>query len=386
MPRREPSMIRHVYWLGVVACVGGLCALAPAIAQAPAAYEIEHRTLERTPDRFHAKRRLKRDKTLDALKRNPTPIDVSPFLVVVEDKKWKPGGTVTVAFKGGDAELHEKIAGVATEWSPHANIKFDFGRDPATGKYRSWRRSDKTYKADIRIAFRDPEGGYWSLLGTESRDPEVAPPGDASMNLEDFDKELPADWRGTVRHEFGHALGLEHEHQSPAGGCDDEYRWKDDPGYKPTRNENDEFIVDSKGRYPGLYRSLGGPPNEWTKKDVDAQMRQLTNSSAYKFGPFDKNSIMKYAFDAWMFKKGKASPCYSEGDNETLSTEDKARVAKFYGKDAPPDAGAAGAGPASAAVTASAPVDQIAKLRAQVARSPYLTRLLEFRLRQLQSP
>lgn len=43
-------------------------------------------------------------------------------------------------------------------------------------------------------------------------------PGQASMNLAGFDIALPADWQAVVRHEFGHALGFEHEHQSPAGG------------------------------------------------------------------------------------------------------------------------------------------------------------------------
>jgi hypothetical protein len=70
------------------------------------------------------------------------------------------------------------------------------------------------------------------------------------MNFEGFDKGTPSDWEGTVRHEFGHALGLEHEHQHPEGGCDAEWRWNDDAGYIPTRDKDGGFTRDKQGRYP----------------------------------------------------------------------------------------------------------------------------------------
>jgi hypothetical protein len=53
-------------------------------------------------------------------------------------------------------------------------------------------------------------GGYWSHVGKDSIDSTLSGggPGEASLNLDSFDKSLPSDWRGIVMHEFGHALGL----------------------------------------------------------------------------------------------------------------------------------------------------------------------------------
>ena len=45
------------------------------------------------------------------------------------------------------------------------------------------------------------------------------------MNLGGFTEELPDDWEATVLHEFGHAIGFLHEHQSLNSTCEEEFRW-----------------------------------------------------------------------------------------------------------------------------------------------------------------
>lgn len=67
--------------------------------------------------------------------------------------------------------------------------------------------TDNINDSNIRITF-DPNGGAWSLLGTDCnyRDFKRKP----TMNLGWLDV-------ATTIHEFGHALGMVHEHQNPRG-------------------------------------------------------------------------------------------------------------------------------------------------------------------------
>jgi hypothetical protein len=129
-------------------------------------------------------------------------------------------------------------------------------------------------------------------------------------------------------HEFGHAIGFEHEHQNALVPCD--FRFEDEPGYVPTTDSFGQFMPDPHGKRPGLYTLLGGPPNNWPKAVVDFNLRPLPDSSAYLTGTFDKDSIMKYFFPEWMFIAGASSSCFSSEENLTLSAGDKQGAAKLY--------------------------------------------------------
>ena len=73
------------------------------------------------------------------------------------------------------------------------------------------------------------------------------------MNFSGFDIAPPPDseFARIVIHEFGHALGLEHEHQSPFSSCENEFKWD------------------------VIYATLASPPNNWPKERVDFNMRAL---------------------------------------------------------------------------------------------------------------
>jgi hypothetical protein len=234
---------------------------------------------------------------------------------------------VTVAFKGGSPELRQQIADAVKDWISGTSLRIDFGNSAGTNSFREWSTSDASYKADIRISF--DQAGYWSLVGTDGTDPSIVKAKQASMNFGRFDQNLPTDWRGVVLHEFGHALGFEHEHQSPVGPCEAEFRWNDDPGYVKTKDIYGQFTRDSQNRWPGIYTLLGGFPNKWSKDQIDFNLRRLPDSVDWRLSDFDKLSIMKYYFDKVFFKNGEYSGCYSK-ENVVLSDDDKKAVAETY--------------------------------------------------------
>ena len=279
--------------------------------------------MERYPERLQARIEL-RQRALSTIR--PPAGGFSPRSIINLTKHWRVGQTVTVAFRGGDTRLHRDIATAVTEWTQFANLTFDFGINPATGSYRSWSKSDTNFTADIRVSF--DQTGYYSHVGNDSINRDVARPGEESLNLEGFDQQLPDDWKAVALHEFGHAIGFEHEHQSPIAPCD--FRYNDDPGYVQTRDSFGQFIKDPQGRRPGLYTFLGGPPNNWPRAVVDFNLNQLPDSRAYDVGPFDKDSIMKYFFPDWMFVAGTNSACYTGAENLVLSDGDKQGAAKVY--------------------------------------------------------
>lgn len=289
--------------------LGVLFSLATAGGAALAA-DVDVPVLEAFPDVIQARMEMR-----ERAQRNlPQPSSAQPYFFVLNNLRlWTPGQTVTVAFFGGDQALHARIAEVAMTWTRFGNISLDFGRNPQTGAYRTWDPADTAYSADIRVGFGSP--GYWSHVGRDSIDRSVSPPGEASLNLSGFLDRLPGDWQTTVLHEFGHALGFEHEHQNPRGGCDSEFRWEDEPG-------------GSKG----VYTYLGGPPNFWPKWKVDFNLRQLPNSTAFLASRHDPDSIMHYSFPPWMFLRGTNSHCYT-AENDALSAMDRTGISRAYPAD-----------------------------------------------------
>lgn len=241
---------------------------------------------------------------------------------------WSPGQTLRVGFNGGDTEVHKRIADVANEWTKHGNLHLDFGIDPETGEFRTWREWDTQYQCDIRIAFH--HAGTWSMVGTDSNNPAVMGPGDASMNFAGWDRDLPRGYSASILSLFGYAFGFQRQHLNPLSGCDAEFRWSDDPDYVPKTDAYGSYVADGEGRHPGVYTIMGGPPWIWTTSKVDYQLRQRDDSSeACAVGPFDRSSIMALPFPAEWFKHGDQSDCFTTR-SEVLSRGDKERFAEAY--------------------------------------------------------
>jgi hypothetical protein len=115
--------------------------------------------------------------------------------------------------------------------------------------------------------------------------------------------------RATILHEFGHALGLLHEHQSPNANCDAEIDW--DAAYK-------------------IGAGIG-----WDKGLVDRNFRQLANTTSLNATEVDRKSIMHYSLPPTLFKRGKESACYVT-ENLELSEQDRKFIASIYPKEEAP--------------------------------------------------
>jgi len=201
---------------------------------------------------------------------------------LLEGAKWDVGRIITIRFLNGAPELQQRVRKVAEEWTKLANLTFNF------------RTSGPT---DIRIAFNQGNGS-WSYLGKICLQiPEDQP----TMNYGWLTPDSPDDeLRRVVLHEFGHALGLIHEHQNPKGGG---IEWNRD----------------------AVIRDLSGPPNNWDEATIENNMfSQYTGVTATGVDP---TSIMMYPIPlAWTLDGTSA------GLNGELSERDKRFIAENYPK------------------------------------------------------
>ena len=109
------------------------------------------------------------------------------------------------------------------------------------------------------------------------------------------------EYERVVVHEFGHALGLIHEHQSPKA----KLKWN--------RAE--------------VYRVFSGSPNFWNKADIDFNILQKYSAIGVSATTFDPDSIMLYMFPGNLFKDGKPTK-----SNTHLSAQDEAFIKQMYPK------------------------------------------------------
>jgi hypothetical protein len=196
---------------------------------------------------------------------------------------WTPGQTISIKFLNGDAFLQNKVKQFASQWLTYANLKF------------AWVSSEEY--ADIKIGFKwNGDTGSWSNVGIGTTAIAQNAP---SMNFGWFDATTTdTEFSRVVIHEFGHSLGLGHEHQNPA----------------VTIQWNKPVVYDYYARTSG-----------WSATKVDDNVLNPFSPDKVDYTEFDPQSIMLYSFPANFTLDNQSSPW-----NTTLSNEDKASIAKLY--------------------------------------------------------
>ncbi|MVZ97929.1 hypothetical protein EUU23_09440 [Sphingorhabdus sp. IMCC26285] len=213
---------------------------------------------------------------------------VSARAVLLNAAFWGRGVRLRVAFMEGEPALHRRVEALAQLWPEQTEADFSFefwidnGLDPS--------------EADIRVTFT-PGLGSFSKLGRYATSVAKSK---RTMNLGwmtlDLDEERA---RAVVLHEFGHALGLVHEHMNPA---------------KPISWNRERVIADLK-------KSQG-----WDETKIEANMFARYRPDQIFGTDVDQLSIMMYPIDPVWTTNG-----YSAPFNSVLTDADKALVREAYG-------------------------------------------------------
>ncbi|HEY8824495.1 MAG TPA: pre-peptidase C-terminal domain-containing protein [Candidatus Limnocylindria bacterium] len=224
------------------------------------------------------------DTRLDNIRVIPT--RGSKRAVIVKRFLWDTGDTLRVRFLDGDPVVQQKVKAVAKEWLPFVNLGFEFGNDPS---------------AEIRISFAQ-KGSSWSWIGKDALRIDKATP---TMN---YGWLTPAtsdrEYHRVVLHEFGHAIGMGHEHESPTATS---IPW------------------DKEAVYAYYLRTNG-----WDRHQVDVQVLNLYSTSETNFTAFDPQSIMLYPIPDEL-----TIGSYAVGWNTQLSAMDKSYMRATYPKQDP---------------------------------------------------
>lgn len=212
------------------------------------------------------------------------PEGTTPRGATIKTKQWAPGTVIKVSLNGGTSFVRNKVIQFASEWEKYANIDFQFVTNDRT--------------APIRVSFVSGDGS-WSYIGTDCKNISSR---NATMNFGWFtNSTADSEFSRTAIHEFGHALGLIHEHQHPLANI---------PWDKPK-----------------VYAYYAGAPNYWSTADVDNNLFAHYSTTQTNYSAYDPASIMHYAIDDAL-----TIGTYSVGWNTVLSSTDKAFIASVYPK------------------------------------------------------
>jgi hypothetical protein len=204
---------------------------------------------------------------------------------------WKPGQTIRIKFKNVSSYHQQQIMRVSRIWTKYANLKFEFYENK-TGLTKMHFRLVVKYSSDIGSG------------------------GSATLGRQAFFTQgimtLGADRNGwvpdnTILHEFGHLLGLKHEHQNP----------------------NQDYGLDLEWLEKNCSAYIGITPNKRCIRNI-TPFNIDRNDPNYYISEYDHSSIMSYVFDlpseAYVTGVRPEVLDYDRG----LSLNDRINIAKIY--------------------------------------------------------
>lgn len=241
------------------------------------------------PDELDSERMVRRALRRMILERDGDTLDPGIVqsrnrLALIRSKQWQPGQELRCRFLHGSPTIHKKVEAIAHQWEKHANIKFKF---------------IKTGEAEIRIAFSG--NGSWSAVGRDALNTAYFPRHQPTMNFGWLDSSTPTEeYQRVVLHEFGHALGCVHEHQTPK--------------------------FDRRWNRAKVLEYFSGSPNYWSVEQIEQNILRKYSSTGVAMTDYDPDSIMLYYFDGILFSDGKGAT----NKNFKLSRKDISFIGELY--------------------------------------------------------
>jgi serralysin len=196
---------------------------------------------------------------------------------------WDNGKVLRVKIMSGSQKYKDMIMRYAKEWEKYANIKFEF---------------IEVGDSHIRVILTGNDGGgNYSKLGTMAT---MVPQDEHTLHLDTTSFTTPQYTYTAIVHEFGHAIGLMHEHMNPTSGI----KW-------------------DKNRVYAAYKMQQG----WDKDMVDAQLFKKYSISYTNGTKYDSKSIMHYPISRWETLDG-----FYVDWNYSISEGDKQLIGALYPK------------------------------------------------------
>jgi hypothetical protein len=198
-----------------------------------------------------------------------------------EEGVWR---FVNVAFLGGTTWQRLQVVNTidgADGWNRVSGLQFQFSN---------------AVDAEVRVAFE--YGSSWSYVGAKALQAASDGP---TMNLGWVEPDVEApEVKRVILHEFGHALGLLHEHQHPGAAIP----WDREKVYR-------------------YYQTKNG----WSQSDVDVQVLTPADAESTVAVAYDAESIMGY----WIPPELLTNPAWARQPTWAISAGDRALALHMYG-------------------------------------------------------